>query len=256
MRRQLTALELSYQLSDLPDRATYLAAACASLHEAIGCDRVGWTDIDLTARSAEIWTDPPADELEKEVFAQVMPECPTVRHYRRHPTSFEPYRVSDLVSEREWRSNLAYCEHYRPLGLHHQLAVSLPPRTTTRGTGWYLNRSNIDFTEDHVALARSLVPVLAVLNRVYSAPIIDREQAREQAGLTPRELDVLTLLAQGLTARQIATLRRIGVRTVSKHLEHLYRKLGCNDRLQAVNKARQLSLIRDNPNAGYSRASQ
>jgi DNA-binding NarL/FixJ family response regulator len=55
-------------------------------------------------------------------------------------------------------------------------------------------------------------------------------------------LDILTLLAQGLTARQIATARRIGVRTVNKHLEHLYRKLDCNDRLQAVNKARQLGL--------------
>jgi DNA-binding CsgD family transcriptional regulator len=241
---RLTALELSYQLSDLPDRATYLAAACTSLREAIGCDRVGWTDMDITARAAEVWSDPPTDQWEQQVFLQVMADCPIVRHYRRHPTSFEPFRTSDLISDREWRSHRAYKEHYRPLGLHHHLAIGLPPRTAIRGAGWRLDRANSDFTEDHLTLARALVPVLSVLNRVYAAPVVDRAEAREQAGLTPRELDVLTLLAQGLTARQIATVRRIGARTVSKHLEHLYRKLGCNDRLQAVNKARKIGLIR------------
>jgi DNA-binding CsgD family transcriptional regulator len=243
MQPRLNASELGYQLSGLPDRAAYLAAAGASLRDAIGCDRVGWTDIDLSARSAEIWTDPPAAQWEQPVFLRMVPECPIVRHYRRHPTSFEPYRTSDLVSDRQWRSNPAYYEYYGPLGLRHQLSMSLPPRTPTRGAGWSLNRSGSDFTEDHVALARALVPVLSVLNRVYSGSIETREWASEQAGLTPRELDVLTLLAQGLTARQIATLRRIGVRTVSKHLEHLYRKLGCNDRLQAVNTARRLGII-------------
>jgi hypothetical protein len=177
MQRRLTALELSYQLSDLPDRATYLAAACMSLREAIGCDRVGWTDIDLTAGSAEIWSDPPADQWEKHVFPQVVPECPIVQHYRRHPTSFEPCRISDLVSDREWRSGRACSEYYRPLGIHHQLSISVPPRTTTHGAGWDLNRSHTDFTEDHVALARALIPVLSVLNRVYTAPVVHREHS-------------------------------------------------------------------------------
>lgn len=241
---RLTALELSYQLGDLPDRATYLAAACASLGEAIGGDVVGWIDMDLTARTAEIWSDPPADQREHRLLAEVMADVPTIRHYRLHPTSLEPYRISDLVPNREWRSHRAYREFFRPLGLRHHLATVLPPRTATRGSGWYLNRTGSDFTDDQVTLARALMPMLALLNRVYAtAPIIDHERAREQAGLTPRELDVLTLLAQGLTARQIATLRRISVRTVSKHLEHLYRKFGCNDRLQAVNKARRLGLI-------------
>jgi DNA-binding CsgD family transcriptional regulator len=241
---RLTALELSYQLSDLPDRATYLAAACATLYEAIGADVVGWITMDLEARSAEICSDPPTDEKERRLFAKVMGDFPTARHYRLHPTSFEPFRISDLMPDREWRSHRAYREYFRPLGLHHQLAMVVPPHTATHGAGWYLNRSGSDFKDDQVALARALVPVLAVLKRVYAtAPIVDRERACEQAALTPRELDVLTLLAQGLTARQIATLRRISVRTVSKHLEHLYRKLGCNDRLQAVNKARQLGFI-------------
>jgi DNA-binding CsgD family transcriptional regulator len=241
---RLTALGLSYQLSGLPDRAAYLAAACTSLDEAIGADIVGWTDIDLMAGSVELWSEPPPDQWERQVVAEFMGELPTVRHYRLHPDSFEPYRISDLVSTKEWRSHRVYQEFFRPLGLRHQLATALPPRTATRGFGWYLNRSGSDFDDDQVALVGALSPMLALLNRAYATPTVDPDQAREQAGLTPRELDVLTLLAQGLSARQIATLRRISVSTVSKHLEHLYRKLNCNDRLQAVNQARQNGLIR------------
>lgn len=242
--KRLTALELSYQLSGLPDRATYLAAACTSLSEAIGADVVGWTDIDLMARSVELWSEPPPDQWERQAVVEFMGELPTVRHYRLHPDSFEPYRISDLVSVKEWRSDRAYCEFFRPLGLRHQLATVLPPRTATRGFGWYLNRSGSDFGDDQVTLVGALLPMLALLNRAYATPAVDRELACERVGLTARELDVLTLLAQGLSARQIATLRRISVSTVNKHLEHLYRKLNCNDRLQAVNTARQNGLIR------------
>jgi DNA-binding CsgD family transcriptional regulator len=62
-------------------------------------------------------------------------------------------------------------------------------------------------------------------------------------GLTAREFDVLLCLSQGLTARAIA--RRLGcsVRTVSKHCENLYRKLGVNDRLRAVLDAQQRGLL-------------
>ncbi|MFD0692135.1 helix-turn-helix transcriptional regulator [Actinomadura fibrosa] len=241
--KRLTAAELSYQLSDLPDRAAYLAAGCATLGEAIGCDRICWTDIDLGVRSAELWSDPPVERWERQVYLEVMAECPSVRYYRSHPGSFEPCRVSDLLSEREWRSTRAYSEHYRPLGLFHQLSIGLPPRTAARGTGWYLNRSDTDFTDDHVALARALMPVLSLLNKVYAESVAPCAEACERAGLTPREVDVLVLLARGLTARQIAAGCRIGVRTVNKHLEHIYRKLGCNDRLQTVNRARRLGLI-------------
>ncbi|WP_433518831.1 LuxR C-terminal-related transcriptional regulator [Nonomuraea sp. CA-143628] len=70
-----------------------------------------------------------------------------------------------------------------------------------------------------------------------------RDEARLRAGLTSRELDMITLVASGLSAQQIACLRRISVRTVRKHLENVYGKLGCHDRMLAVNRARHLGLI-------------
>ena len=57
---------------------------------------------------------------------------------------------------------------------------------------------------------------------------------RRPPALTPRERVVLELLATGSTAEGVAARLAISPRTVHKHQEHLYRKLGACDRLSAV----------------------
>lgn len=53
-------------------------------------------------------------------------------------------------------------------------------------------------------------------------------------GLTPRERDVLRWLAQGKSSSEIAIILNISVRTVSKHLERVYLRLGVENRHAAV----------------------
>ena len=55
--------------------------------------------------------------------------------------------------------------------------------------------------------------------------------------LTERELDVLSLVAQGLTNREISRRLFISPATVRTHLEHIYEKLGVRTRAGAVNAA-------------------
>ncbi|SET87904.1 regulatory protein, luxR family [Nonomuraea wenchangensis] len=62
-------------------------------------------------------------------------------------------------------------------------------------------------------------------------------------GITPREMAVLALLGEGLTAHAIGSRLRIAERTAIKHKENLYRKLGVHDRVTALNKARALGLL-------------
>jgi ATP/maltotriose-dependent transcriptional regulator MalT len=62
-------------------------------------------------------------------------------------------------------------------------------------------------------------------------------------GLTPRESAVLDLLASGSTARAIARRLAVGERTVQKHLQRVYGKLGVADRLAAVQRAQLLGLL-------------
>jgi DNA-binding NarL/FixJ family response regulator len=68
-------------------------------------------------------------------------------------------------------------------------------------------------------------------------------EAVHDVALTGRELAVLRLLADGHTGFGIA--RRLGMapRTVDKHLENAYRKLGVHDRLTAVRVAAGLGLV-------------
>jgi DNA-binding NarL/FixJ family response regulator len=53
------------------------------------------------------------------------------------------------------------------------------------------------------------------------------------AGLTNREVEVLRLVAQGRSNREIATELFIAEKTARNHVEHVYAKLGVNNRTQA-----------------------
>jgi DNA-binding NarL/FixJ family response regulator len=70
-----------------------------------------------------------------------------------------------------------------------------------------------------------------------------RESADVEAGLTPRERQVLALLSGGLTIGQIATRLAISPRTVETHVAKLYRKLGVRGRVQAISRAATLGLV-------------
>jgi LuxR family maltose regulon positive regulatory protein len=61
--------------------------------------------------------------------------------------------------------------------------------------------------------------------------------------LTPREMDVLELLADGDSNQDIAEKLFITVRTVKKHTSNIYGKLNVNSRIQAVAQARELGLL-------------
>jgi PAS domain S-box-containing protein len=59
--------------------------------------------------------------------------------------------------------------------------------------------------------------------------------------LTPRQVEVLRLLEQGHSTKQIATELHLSTETVRNHIRHLFRALGVHSRLQAVAVARAAS---------------
>jgi LuxR family maltose regulon positive regulatory protein len=61
--------------------------------------------------------------------------------------------------------------------------------------------------------------------------------------LTARELDVLGLLAQGLTNAEIGQQLVVSLPTVKSHTRNLYAKLDVHDRREAVRRARELGLL-------------
>jgi RNA polymerase sigma factor (sigma-70 family) len=79
----------------------------------------------------------------------------------------------------------------------------------------------------------------------HLASVVDRARMRQRAlaTLTPRELEILRLLAAGLSNRQCARRLGIATRTVESHESKIYRKLEARTRMEAVARAISLNLI-------------
>lgn len=60
------------------------------------------------------------------------------------------------------------------------------------------------------------------------------DNGAESMGLSLREIEVLNNMAEGKTNLEISFSLRISVRTVEKHIERVYKKLGVNTRTGAV----------------------
>jgi LuxR family maltose regulon positive regulatory protein len=100
---------------------------------------------------------------------------------------------------------------------------------------------------------RYLQKVLAILEARTAAPIVPSTSPGAAAStarqgvmaemLTNREIDVLALLAERLTDKEIAERLVLSPVTVKKHTQRIYRKFGVDNRRAAVAEARRLSLI-------------
>jgi len=69
------------------------------------------------------------------------------------------------------------------------------------------------------------------------------EQKLEALGITPRELEILELIAQGLSNREIAARVFVSENTVKTHSSRVFDKLGARRRTQAVQLGKELRLI-------------
>jgi DNA-binding NarL/FixJ family response regulator len=247
-RALLSELDLSYHTDGLPDRGTYRMVASACLSAALPGDLIGWYSVDLANPPVKVWFNEPKAYRTGGAPDAVITEHPIVAHQLAQSDSEPVLRMSDFISDRALRSSQVYRELFVPLGARYQLTIATDENDAVTSS-WTIKRSIRDFTEADLRHARRLQPLLTLLDTIYSSSPIRRthrahiDEARKRARLTVRELDVLTLLADGLSAQQIARLNRISVRTVRKHLENIYQKLECHDRLLAVNKARQLGLL-------------
>jgi DNA-binding NarL/FixJ family response regulator len=190
-----------------------------------------------------------------------------------HRSACEPFAMTDLVPEREWLA-LEMCRQMRPnWGRNYQLAIPVTPLPDVPETRvWVLGRGDRDFTTSDRSTAAALSSLLELVSRhtecrerqrtailgttgrieqVAGRPlthVLPRQMSWHRGQppaepLTERELMVLQLLEDGINAPGAAARLGISVRTVHKHTERIYRKLGAHNLHTALSIAAQLSLV-------------
>jgi LuxR family maltose regulon positive regulatory protein len=85
--------------------------------------------------------------------------------------------------------------------------------------------------------------LVAGLQRTGQNRLAPTSGARALSALSPRETDILTLIADGLSNKEIARSLDIGPETVKSHLKSIFIKLGVEKRAQAVSRAQTLGLV-------------
>jgi NarL family two-component system response regulator LiaR len=88
-----------------------------------------------------------------------------------------------------------------------------------------------------IVLREVLVPTEPAVPFTLNQPQLDA------LNITPRELEILSLIAQGLSNREIATRLFVSENTVKTHCSRAFDKLGARRRTQAVQLGKQLGLL-------------
>lgn len=100
--------------------------------------------------------------------------------------------------------------------------------------------------EDFFAAVRQVAQGKSVLTPVIASRLMAHMRAPAEEQLSGREIEVLTLVAQGHSNKEIAKQLHISTATVKTHLIHIYGKLGVSDRTAAVTTALEKGILRLN----------
>ena len=186
---------------------------------------------------------PELDRHWYEKFAELAHENPLYQRWVETKDG-RAYRFSDVTTREKLESTRLFQEFYRPLGVNHQIAITLPG-TSDRVLAIVLNREHSDFTDGERDLLNRARPFLIQAYRNAVAYTLARPpdpQAMLVArGLTQRQAEVLGLVALGGSNRDVAARLGLSDRTVQKHLEHAYRALGVATRSEAAARVWELT---------------
>lgn len=236
--------------AETAERLSSRAGSSESLMEALRehlpgllhADLAATMNINLPVRSIDGFARTPPGPMEsqdQQWVSKILRQHPIARHYASAPR-LRPHLVSDFIDFKTWTSTGIFDEVYRRLGTPYQLVIPLG-LSKRDGTVRLLDltRATGDFSVRETDLACVLQGQLIALSRIAQerepsnagGPLTNATQLCRDLGLTPRELEVVTLLVQGRTAVAMGHALGVSPRTIEKHLERIYSKTGTHDRL-------------------------
>ena len=200
-----------------------------ALRRLVPCDVVTYHER-VGSSHVVVWTGEPRGEMTRQIREA------SRRYWHADPlTPADGARLySDFFSPAEFRRTGLYQELARPLGVEDMVRLWLDPRGAG-GARLEFDRPDRRFRDSDRAVLDVLLPHLRQFRRSAVARRRSLSWPSNGAeGLTPREREILELVAQGLTNAQIARMLWISPGTVRKHLENAYGKLEVHTRTGAV----------------------
>lgn len=243
-------LDVVYMLGDDPGNAEMPTHALARLGALVGCESVSYNRTEhTTGRMLEVVVEPADSDITGlPGFHAAIGQHPWFAAYRSgRVVSGTSAALTDLADLRTLRRLAVYTDFYRPNGIDDQL-LCIARAGNRQATGLALHRARRGFSHRDRAVVDLVTLHLAqsVARREHLASLtaavrsLGRHSERVEqalprlAALTTRERDIVEHLIGGLTDREIGRSLAISQRTVHKHLERIYRKLGLGNRASLI----------------------
>jgi len=225
-------------------------ALLEALHRVLPSDYISLNDVGPTPQEVVSIIEPEQPDSSHESWTRYAHENPILRHYQRTGDG-GALRFSDVLGGERLHELPLYKELYAPMGVEYQMAFTLPGGPG-RVLAIALSRGACDYSDAERDFANRARPYLiqAYLNAIAFESLRarggdDRTErivaGLRSAGLTRREAEVVRMVAFGGSNQHIASALGISYRTVGKHLEHGFRKLGVGDRSTAAARAWELA---------------
>lgn len=242
--RDLRALAgiVSEDRPDVPAEEGLPPSLLADLMSQIRCDVIAFGGFDSSQR--QTWSTQFMPDGGEVVVSDAAPvnwehywHCQPCSYPDRTSDLRSIVKIADFYSARQWHSIGTRCGINRPMGFEHALMLTLPaPPGPDHGPGrtmrlFFFRGPGRDFSEPDRALLTLLRPHL---HQAY----LDAEHRRHPVPrLTPRQWELLRLVAAGLTNAQIADQLGVAEGTVRIHLGNVYERLHVSSRTAAVTRA-------------------
>jgi DNA-binding CsgD family transcriptional regulator len=216
------------------DVASYASAGVGLLPRLIASEMTTLSVCDLKSGRRHVFADPQAriGAADRACFDRHFAAHPLVR-YHAFARGDGAHRISDSIPFARFRESELFSDYYRRIGIDHVVAL---PVFVDDGmlVSFVLNRRRRDFSDRERDLLDLAGPTLRGLYRLFARRGDGPAPTDTALSLTAREHEVLRWLSAGKTDRDIGAILGCSHRTVHKHLQRAYEKLGVETRTAAA----------------------
>ena len=208
-----------------------------ALAAVIGCDFISFQVMNPSRQQVSNQILAPADSPDEarltagdddiDLFWQGLGDCASCSDPLHSGDHHTVTRLSDFYTQREFRRTTMGAYAARA-GIRREIMLPLPPDGENDRRLLLFRKAGSDFTDRDALLLTLLRP------HVYSLHLRQRYRNRGLPPLTARQMEILRMVAAGLSNTQIARVLYVSEATVGKHLENIFSRLVVSNRAAAA----------------------